>query len=498
MGRSVRPVTRFLDDDPGLPIKWHPVSNGEFLPPPSSALVREATRRSLRAIDENARRTGVSRRQFLLSACGSATMLAVLAACSKDEASSQGQRPGGTFDVPKESTTEPAAAEDSIGGDELIFDVQSHLLEFPDGAPGSVAPAFPQSKCGEADPLDCYRRPEFLSLMFLESDTSAIVLSAIPFPGDLLSPEVMAETRRIGEELCGDDRVFLQAQTNPSAAPVPQLMESMAQVADAYPITAWKAYCHAGGPGWFLDDHDPSAPQCGEAFLTRAEELGIPRVAIHKGFTSIGGTGPDAAKYSDPVDVGPAAKAHPDLDIVVYHSGFDVGPPEGPYQESNGFGVDRLITSVRRSGIGPGENVYAELGSTWRFVMSDPTQAAHVLGKLLVHFGEDNILWGTDSIWYGSPQDQIESFRAFQITPELQERHGYPALTPEVKAKIFGLNAAELHGLDPAAGRCTFDRGELQEARFRFGRKNRTFGPTTDTAVRLLQSRGEPWERLGG
>lgn len=484
------------DRDPGLPIKWHPVSNGEFLPPPATRLVREATRQSLAAIDANARRTGVDRRQFLLSACGSATMLAVLAACSKEEAARDGGRPGGTFEVPDEATTEPAAAEEVLGGDELIFDVQTHLLEYPEGTPPTALPGFAQSDCGLDDPVDCYRRPTFLDLMFLESDTSAIVLSAIPFPGDLLSPEVMAETIRIGEELCGDGRVFMQAQTNPSAAAsVAALRDSMAQIAEDFPVTAWKAYCHAGGPGWFLDDHDPNAPQVGEAFLAQAEALGIPRVAIHKGFTAIGGTAPDAGRYSDPVDIGPAAAAHPDLDIIVYHSGFDVGPTEGAYAESNTFGVDRLITSIRAAGIEPGANVYAELGSTWRFVMSDPTAAAHVLGKLLVHVGPDNIVWGTDSIWYGSPQDQIESFRTFQISEELQERHGYPALTDEIKRKIFGLNAARLHGLDPAAGACRFDKAELQEVRFRTGRKNQTYGPTTASAVRLLQQRGEPWER---
>jgi len=484
--------------DPGLPIKWDAVSNGEFVAPPVTALVREATKQSLTAIDANARRLGVDRRQFLLSACGSATMLAVLAACSKDEAAQTGGRPGGTFDVPSEATTEPGAAEEVIGGDELIFDVQTHLLEYPEGASAAALPGFSQSNCGLDDPVDCYRRPAFLDLMFLESDTTAIVLSAIPFPGDLLSPEVMAETIRIGEELCGDGRVFMQAQTNPSAALSNEMLrESMAQAAADFPITAWKAYCHAGGPGWFLDDHDPAAPQVGEAFLAQAEALGIPRVAIHKGFTAIGGPQVDAERYSDPVDIGPAAAAHPDLDIIVYHSGFDVGPAEGPYRESNTFGVDRLITSVRKAGIEPGANVYAELGSTWRFLMSKPTEAAHVLGKLLTHFGPDNIVWGTDSIWYGSPQDQIESFRAFSITEELQEKHGYPALTADAKAKIFGLNAARIHGLDPAAGACRFDKAELQEVRLRTGRKNQTFGPATAMAVKLLQARGEPWERQG-
>ena len=58
------------------------------------------------------------------------------------------------------------------------------------------------------------------------------------------------------------------------------------------------------------------------------------------------------------------------------------------------------------------------------------------------------MLWGTDSIWYGSPQDQIQAFRKFQISTEFQERYGYPAMTPELRAKIFGLNAMPVYGAD--------------------------------------------------
>ena len=59
------------------------------------------------------------------------------------------------------------------------------------------------------------------------------------------------------------------------------------------------------------------------------------------------------------------------------------------------------------------------------------------------------MLWGTDSIWYGSPQDQIQAFRTFQISAELRERHGYPEITPALRAKIFGLNAANVYGFTP-------------------------------------------------
>ena len=57
------------------------------------------------------------------------------------------------------------------------------------------------------------------------------------------------------------------------------------------------------------------------------------------------------------------------------------------------------------------------------------------------------MLWGTDSIWYGSPQDQIQAFRTFQIAPELRAKHGYPEITPELRAKVFGLNATKPYAI---------------------------------------------------
>jgi hypothetical protein len=130
--------------------------------------------------------------------------------------------------------------------------------------------------------------------------------------------------------------------------------------------------------------------------------------------------------------------------FLVHHSGFDTGVKEGPYDPAARGGVDVLIGSVREHGV---KNVYAELGSTWRFVMRDPDQAAHLPGKLLVAFDEDNTLWGTDSIWYGSPQDRILDFRAFEFGREFQDRYGYPALTPAIKRESFGLNGARVYGL---------------------------------------------------
>ncbi|HWW44606.1 MAG TPA: amidohydrolase family protein, partial [Acidimicrobiia bacterium] len=84
----------------------------------------------------------------------------------------------------------------------------------------------------------------------------------------------------------------------------------------------------------------------------------------------------------------------------------------------------------------------------------------------------DRILWGTDSVWYGAPQPLIDAFRAFQIPERLQEAYGYPALTDAVKAKILGLNAARLYGVDVGAALTELPhRAWLAEARAELRRR---------------------------
>jgi hypothetical protein len=77
----------------------------------------------------------------------------------------------------------------------------------------------------------------------------------------------------------------------------------------------------------------------------------------------------------------------------------------------------------------------------------------HMLGQMLQTAGEERILWGTDSIWGGSPQSQIQRMRRLKMKPELIEKYKYAELSDEVKNKIFGLNAAKIFGIDPAAKR---------------------------------------------
>ena len=177
------------------------------------------------------------------------------------------------------------------------------------------------------------------------------------------------------------------------------------------------------------------------------------------------------------------AARFPDVKFLIYHSGFEPGQAEGPLDPAHNKGVDSLVNSLAKNDVKPGANVYAELGSTWRFLMRDPTSAAHALGKLIKACGEDNVLWGTDSIWYGSPQDQIEAFRAFQISPELREKHGYAELTPALKKKVFGLNAVKVYSLDAAALKKHLAADSIDRARAAYAGAEdprfATYGPRT-------------------
>ena len=95
--------------------------------------------------------------------------------------------------------------------------------------------------------------------------------------------------------------------------------------------------------------------------------------------------------------------------------------------------------------------MYAELGTTFAScVVTFPTVCAHLMGQLLKFMGEDRIVFGSDSVHYGSPQWQIEALWRFQIPEDIRTRWGYPELTEIAKRKIFGLNSARIYKLPVA------------------------------------------------
>ena len=93
--------------------------------------------------------------------------------------------------------------------------------------------------------------------------------------------------------------------------------------------------------------------------------------------------------------------------------------------------------------------------------------------------GEDNILWGTDSVWYGPTQQLIDSFRAFQIPLDMQEEFGYPALTARGEGQDpLAKRGGALYGL--RRGRAPAQRSERRPGMAQGGRgDDRTKGNPT-------------------
>ena len=242
----------------------------------------------------------------------------------------------------------------------------------------------------------------------------------------------MKRTRDIIGQLSPKDtgRLRLHSVVVPNdTGGVQKALDRMQARAEAMDVAAWKIYTPWGptGKGWFLDD-----PELGIPVIEKARSLGVKTICAHKGLPLFGF---ERAKAS-PRDIGVVAAAYPDMNFVVYHSGWYPGHARGRVRpRERRTRRQLLVKSLLDNGVKPNTNVYAELGSTWRNLMSDTTQAAHVLGKLMKYCGEDNVLWGTDCIWTGSPQPQIVAFRAFKMDPQFAQQYGYPLLTDEVEAQ---------------------------------------------------------------
>ena len=426
-----------------LPIKLDASSNGEYEPIPLEAVHHHANFLAHETANTSAKRLGLDRRSFLVSACGVAgSLLGMNAAYAQ-----QGKR-GGYFDLDKTAALDLVAARSAVDGNEFIFDVQGHFVN-PTGAwtkrlpPGARPLRMPKTQScgpskgtGETDYLQCIGQDEFIKDVFMDSDTDLMVLSFVPSTrlDEPLTIEEAAATSSIVEKLNGTHRLYIHGRVNPNS---PGDLEAMDEMAARHKIAAWKTYTQWGpdGKGFFLDD------DVGLKFIDKAVKLGIRNIAIHKGLAF----SQRSYEHSTCVDVGRVAKRYPNVNFLIYHSGYVANSVEGPYDEKRTDGIDALVTSLVKNGISPGSNVYAELGSTWRLLMRDPDSAAHALGKLFKYCGEKNVLWGTDSIWYGSPQDQIQAFRTFQISPAFRDKFGYPQITKELRANVFGLNALQIY-----------------------------------------------------
>jgi hypothetical protein len=564
-----------------LPLDILPASNEEYFPPSSSREHRLMMELADREAERWRRKFGMTRAQFVRTAAAMAIGFWAIDVVR--------QGVFGTYDALASSATTDACDLEWAGRKgletlrnlpgEFIFDVQTHHVD-PDGMWRVSNPAieaffaaiWPQASpitgnkpsigpggyvrgggAGEIDPIQNLSRFHYLKEIYLDSATSASVLSVVPTSPDTNNPLPISEASETvdtvnhlakpaaippppshkappkhghghpkktnhhakakshpkphGKTKYDSRRAVMHAFVMPNrgssgtantaspsqpggyAVPSKPLyfdeeMELMWTRAAMHrdKLRGWKTYCAWGdipyASGWFLDS------DIGMEFLANVAKVShhfpeIPAVvATHKGFALPGFD----QRCATPRDIGYAAKHNPKVRFLVYHSGYDIGDTQKPYAgddraKSNTNTVDGLIKSLREhqydasrfvakgKKFGNVPNVWAETGSVWRSVMDDPDQSAHYLGKLIKYVGPKRICWGTDSLWYGSPQKEIVALRRFNFTEAGKELYGLPyglegdredptkrARRPErtIRNGILGYNAAEAYNFDPA------------------------------------------------
>lgn len=412
--------------------------------------------------DRMSAKMGISRRCFLSTASGmAATFLAINAVH------------GPLFMIDPAEAADPEAAAEAGRRfrNQFIFDAQTHYVSETYSEKRilslrSEAKKWNPQLRGENATLDTIRFGPYIKEVFLESDTTMALLSSAPAddPGRwfLHNSEVIKAREKINS-FAGSRRMFAHALFTPGQR---GWLDGLDKAAARKP-DSWKGYT-VGTPfglskwPWRMDDE-----KAVYAGYQRMVKSGINIVCIHKGLLPAGHhilMRPNW-RYGAPDDIPKAARDWPQLTFVIYHSAYRSGSPPSRKDidtfERSGYipWVTDLAKMPGKHGLG---NLYAELGSVFALTaVSNPRYCAGMLGTLIKGFGHERILWGTDSIWYGSPQWQIDAFRRMEIPEDLQRKFGFQPLgAPDgvVKQAILGGNAARLYRIKSTIASTAMDR----------------------------------------
>ena len=469
------------DENKGVesPIPTQVVSNEEIVPRPQNKKLKHVEHLIKEWGGENARKVGMERRDFMRTSMGFATALLAM-----------NHVHGNFWEVDPVEAFEPDATQEKWPkGEYFIIDVQTHFtnaydlgMERRGSAEGGFRSYEFLKNMGfklKAD-AEAYSFSNFMKEIYLDSETAMAVISGVPSREKLrdesgkvlegparsragLPSWLMSKRKKDINDLTGTQRALSQGNCAPNhywdkvknQPDLPALYEQMEREVKLYGIDSWKWYCHTdpglSGNGFQIDD-DMSAK-----FYEKSRQLGLRLVSVHKGFSYQSRT---LGHLANPKDVEKAALQNPDFNFVIYHSALKHGPNEQDYIQNNQYDPTtgdflwhNVLMDIKRRNPKI-NNVFCEIGSSFGILaVENPEMCQHLMGKNLKYYGSDHVIWGTDCLWWGSPQWAIDLLKRFQFTDEMTEKFGYKKLTKEDKGKIFGLNAAKLYKVDAKAKR---------------------------------------------
>jgi len=437
------------------PIPTQTVSSDEYYPAPQTARQREVEARIKTLGGELARKHGMSRRRFFATASGMAAAFVVM-----------NDVYGRLFDASRaEAADKDMAAERAKAlKDQFIMDCHTHFLRddtriktfvLQRQAVGKAA--WNPALAGKEQTIEDLKFANYYKEVFLDSDTKVALLSGAPsdVPQDwFLTNEMKAETRARVNREAGSRRMLSHAIFTPGQ---PGWLEAVDHAIRDLKPDSFKGYTIGDNTNknmskypWRLDDEKLVYP-----FYERALKAGLVNICIHKGLfpPSVEKQFPHLLAHSDVRDVGKAARDWPKLNFIIYHGGYRFaggGRVEDAWEQFERTGRIEWVTDLAdvpsKHGV---TNVYADVGQLFaQTTVADPRTTAAMMGQLVRGLGADRVVWGSDAIWTGSPQWQIEALRRLEIPEDMQKKYGFKPLGPAdgpVKSAIFGETNARLY-----------------------------------------------------
>ncbi|HZU88145.1 MAG TPA: amidohydrolase family protein [Stellaceae bacterium] len=449
------------------PVPTQIVSSEEYMPVPQTPQQREVEARLKELSDRLARRQGLSRRRFFQTASGMAAAFVALNRVF-----------GPLFEASEAEAATPELAEQRAAAlkSQFIFDGHTHFLRDDTRLLGFVKMRQAVGKWGwnqelsdKPQTIDDLKFGNYMKEVYMDSDTKVALLSNSPsdIPQDWFIPQAQVfKTRAEVNRQSGTRRMLAHFTITPGQ---PGWLDQIDQAIEVYKPDSWKGYTVGDNTHkelahypWHLDDEKLMYP-----FYEKALKAGIRNVCIHKGLfaPAVAQRYPRLRPYADVRDVGKAAKDWPQLNFLIYHSAYRWvgGNPAEAMAEFDRTGrsswVSDLAEIPEKYGV---TNVYGDLGQLFAWTaVAEPRLSAALMGILIKGLGSDRVLWGTDAVWTGAPQWQIEGLRRLEIPEDMQKKHGFKPLGPAdgpVKTAVFGGNSARLYGMEQHAELVTHDR----------------------------------------
>jgi len=450
------------------PVPTQIVSNGEFNPLPQTPQQQRVEARIKELADELGPRHGLSRRRFLASSAGMAASFLAM-----------NEVFGRLFEVSPAEAQTPGMADQrarALAG-QFIIDDQTHFVRDDFQKEGLLDLAkyakqnWNRSLVGE-NSLARFKFENYLKEIFVDSDTKVALLSGAPFDDqswDLLTNDQIAMARASINKIAGSRRLLAHAVFTPKRQ---GWMDEVDRCIGAVKPDSWKGYT-IGDPlfpsklnsYWRLDDRRLVYP-----FYEKIVKAGTPTVCIHKGLlpADYEKSWPNVWQYNTVWDLGQAAKDWPQINFVIYHGALRafLESPDASMREFEQTGRIKWATDLAEIPAKFGvTNVYGELGTSFaNSAVANPRFAAALVGTLIRGLGADHVVWGTDSLWYGSPQWQIEAFRRLEIPDDMQKKYGFAPLGPAdglVKSAIFAGNSARLYNVNIQAAQAALPTDQV-------------------------------------